>query len=106
MINKQKVTLIRIYTDDSHDHINQLLDQLHQRKDVVGATVFRGVAGFGQDRQIHQNHIIDLSSKLPIVVELFHKSENSDNLIQFIHQQVSHIHIISWNADLSFEQID
>ena len=104
-IKKQVITLIRVYTDDSHGHINTMLEQLQNRKDVCGATIFRGVAGFGI-HGVHQSTLLDLSSQLPVVIELFHKSDDSDELIQFIHEQISNAHIISWDVNLSFEQLN
>lgn len=105
-IQKQSVTLIRVYTDDSHGHISQMLEQLHTREDVKGVTIFRGVAGFGLQGHIHQSNLLDLSNQLPVVIELFHNSSQSDELINFLHEQISNAHIISWDVNLSFEHID
>jgi len=102
-IKKQVVTLIRVYTDDSHGHINKMLEQLHQRDDVSGTTIFRGVAGFGKHGHIHQSNLVDLSNHLPIVIELYHNNNQSEELINFIHEQISNAHIISWDVNLSFE---
>jgi len=103
-IKKQTITLIRVYTDDSHGHINTMLEQLQNREDVCGATIFRGVAGFGI-HGVHQSSLLDLSSQLPVVIELFHNSNESEELIQFIHEQISNAHIINWDVNLSFEHI-
>ena len=105
-IKKQAVTLVRIYTDDSNGHITTLLEQLHSRGDVIGTTIFRGIAGFGDQGHIHQSSLLDLSGHLPIVVEFYHKSSKSDELINFIHEQISNAHIISWEVNLSFEHLD
>ena len=105
-IKKQVITLIRVYTDDSHGHINKMLDKLHARDDVIGATIFRGVAGFGKEGHIHQSRLLDLSSHLPIVIELYHKNNQTEELIDFIHEQISNAHIISWDVNLSFEHLD
>lgn len=104
-IKKQKVTLVRVYTDDSHDHINKTLEQLHDRGDVIGMTIFRGVAGFGEQGHIHETRLLELCSKLPVVIEFYHKSEKSDELIDFIHERIKGAHIVSWEVDLSFEHI-
>ena len=103
-IKKQTITLIRVYTDDSHGHINTMLEQLQNREDVCGATIFRGVVGFGI-HGVHQSSLLDLSSQLPVVIELFHNSNESEELIQFIHEQISNAHIINWDVNLSFEHI-
>ncbi|MDX2503002.1 MAG: DUF190 domain-containing protein [Gammaproteobacteria bacterium] len=105
-LKKQAVTLVRVYTDDSHGHISKMLDQLHDRGDVIGTTIFRGVAGFGVQGHIHQSTLVDLSAHLPIVIEFYHKSAKSQELINFIHEQISNAHIISWEVNLSFEHLD
>ncbi|MCN4144740.1 MAG: DUF190 domain-containing protein [Thiohalomonas sp.] len=55
---------------------------------------------------IHQSNLLDLSSHLPIVIELYHQNNQSEDLINFIHEQISNAHIISWHVNLSFEQLD
>jgi len=105
-ITKQVVTLVRVYTDDSNGHISKTLDQLHKRGDVIGMTIFRGVAGFGEQGHIHQSTLLDLSSHLPVVIEFYHKSDKSEQLINFIHEQINNAHIISWEVNLSFEHLD
>lgn len=105
-ITRQAVTLVRVYTDDSNGHISKMLDQLHGRGDVIGMTIFRGVAGFGGRGHIHQNTLLDLSGHLPVVIEFYHRSDKSDELITFIHDQINNAHIISWEVDLSFEHLD
>ena len=105
-IKKQPVTLVRVYTDDNNGHISTMLEQLHARGDVIGTTIFRGIAGFGFQGHIHQSSLLDLSGHLPIVVEFYHTDEKSEELINFIHQQISNAHIISWEVNLSFEHLD
>ena len=99
----EKVTLVRVYTDDSNGHVSELLEGLHARGDVIGTTIFRGIAGFGGHGHIHEVKLLDLSSKLPIVIEFYHKSNKADELKAYIHQKIQNAHIISWEVDLSFE---
>ena len=105
-IKKQAVTLVGVYTDDNNGHITTMLEQLHKRGDVIGTTIFRGIAGFGVQGHIHQSSLLDLSGHLPVVVEFYHKSDKSEELINFIHEQISNAHIISWEVNLSFEHLD
>ncbi len=102
----EKVKLVRVYTDDSKGHVADMLEHLHERGDVIGTTIFRGIAGFGGHGHIHQTQLLDLSSNLPIVIEFYHKSDKSAELISFIHQKIENAHIISWDVDLSFEHLD
>lgn len=105
-LNNQKVTLVRVYTDDNNGHITNTLEQLHQRGDVIGTTIFRGIAGFGDRGNIHLSSLLDLSGHLPVVIELYHKSDKSDELITFLHELIENAHIISWEVNLSFEHLD
>ncbi len=41
-----------------------------KEKGVAGATVFRGILGYGKSSVIHKAGIFSLSSDLPIVVEI------------------------------------
>ena len=36
---------------------------------IAGATVIRGIEGYGSHRQVHSTHILSLSIDLPVVVE-------------------------------------
>jgi uncharacterized protein len=45
-----------------------------------GATVLRGVQGFGHDKQVHTTHIMDLSSSLPIVIICIDEEEKIDGV--------------------------
>src|SRR5512146_2230555 len=40
-----------------------------RRENAQGATVIRGVEGFGAAGQIHVSHLVDVAQDLPIVVE-------------------------------------
>ncbi len=104
-LKKHAVTLVRVYTDDNHGHISTMLDKLNERDDVIGATIFRGVAGFGA-QGVHKSSLLDLSDHLPVVVEFYHNSDKTDDVIQFIHGLIENAHIISWEVNLSFEHLD
>ena len=51
---------------------------------LAGASVFKGVEGFGATREIHTTRILRLSEKLPVLIEIVDKIENIDNFIPII----------------------
>jgi uncharacterized protein len=64
---------VRVYFGerDHHDHKPlwaALLDLL-RAEGAAGATVLRGIAGFGAQSRIHTARLVDLSSDLPLVLE-------------------------------------
>ena len=51
-----------------------VLDILFQRK-IAGASVFRGVAGYGSRGKLHTSKILELSTKLPVKIEVVDSAE-------------------------------
>lgn len=52
--------------------------------DMAGATVLRGLMGYGANSRIHTASIIDLSSDLPILVEIIDSEEYIAKLLPFL----------------------
>jgi hypothetical protein len=55
---------------------------------LAGATVIRGILGFGAHSRIHSVKILELSQDLPIVIEIVDTKENIDKLLPFIDENV------------------
>jgi PII-like signaling protein len=48
---------------------------------VSGATVTRGIAGFGADRHLHTTSLVDLAVRLPVKIEFIEIAEKVDELL-------------------------
>lgn len=72
--------LVRIFLGESDRWKGQPLYvavvEAMRRAGLAGATVFKGVLGFGAHSVVHAARIVDLSSDLPIVIELVDSEEN------------------------------
>jgi PII-like signaling protein len=66
--------LLRIYIGESdrwhHKPLYQELVQAARRQGLAGATVLRGIEGFGASSRIHTSRILSLSEDLPLVIEI------------------------------------
>lgn len=67
--------LLRIFLGESdHWHQRSLMEslvQMFRERGLAGATVLRGIEGFGaHSHTIHRDSILRLSSDLPIVIEV------------------------------------
>lgn len=66
--------LLRIFIGESDRHGGMLLYEWIVRtareRGLAGATVLRGLEGFGAHSRIHTARILDLSTDLPIIVEI------------------------------------
>ncbi len=55
--------------------------ELFRAKGLAGATVLKGVAGFGPDSIIHTAGILRLSADLPLVIEVVDTQEHLDGVL-------------------------
>lgn len=53
-----------------HKPLYEALVELLRNDGLAGATVLRGVCGFGTSRVCHTQRLLDLSASLPLVVEV------------------------------------
>lgn len=63
-----------------------VLDVLAQRK-IAGASVFRGVAGYGSHGRLHTAKILELSTTLPVKIEIV----DAEEMINVILAEISSI---------------
>jgi PII-like signaling protein len=56
--------------------------------DLGGATVFRGVMGYGANSRIHTAKIVELSSDLPIMIEIIDSEEYIAKIMPFLDEVV------------------
>ncbi|HIJ87351.1 MAG TPA: DUF190 domain-containing protein [Desulfuromonadales bacterium] len=72
MTGEQVLMRIFIGEGDRYEHkpLYEALMELLRREGFAGATVLRGVCGFGANRVMHTQKLLDLSAKLPLVVEV------------------------------------
>ena len=83
---------LRIYIGDSDQWRGKplyavLLEQL-KREGLAGATVIRGVAGFGAHSRIHTASILSLSTDLPLVIEVIDSLEKIQHALETISPMV------------------
>ena len=65
-----------------------LLDRL-RREGFAGATVLRGVAGFGAASIIHTARLVDLGADLPMLIEVVDDQEHVDKLIPILDEMLT-----------------
>jgi hypothetical protein len=56
---------------------------------LAGATVLRGPMGFGANSRMHTTKLLELSTDLPIIIELVDSSERIESLLPFLDEAVA-----------------
>ncbi|HZC43194.1 MAG TPA: DUF190 domain-containing protein [Acidobacteriaceae bacterium] len=85
MLNPGKAVKVSIYLSEGSTHrgvptYSSILDFLFYRR-VSGATVLKGVAGFGADHHIHTSSSVEISDRLPIKIEFVESRERVNELL-------------------------
>ena len=85
MLQPGKAVKVSIYVSEGSTHrgaaaYSSILDFLFFRG-VTGATVLKGVAGFGADHHLHSANLVDISDRLPMKIEFVETQEKVDELL-------------------------
>jgi uncharacterized protein len=75
----QSAVLLRIYTEEGktngHRPLYEDIVMKARAAGLAGATVLRGPMGYGMHAVVHTAKILDLSAKLPLVIEIVDTDE-------------------------------
>ena|SRR5262249_14012492 len=85
-------TLMRIHIGESDKWqgkpLYEAIVEILRKEGFSGATVLRGVAGFGGSSVIHTDKILRLSQDLPIVVEAVEGTEKIEALLPRLDEMI------------------
>jgi PII-like signaling protein len=85
--------LLRIFIGESDKHgrkpLYQAIVEMLREEGMAGATVLRGIEGFGATSRLHTARILRLSEDLPIVIEVADTAERIEAIMPKIDEMVS-----------------
>jgi PII-like signaling protein len=85
--------LVRIYIGNADRwHGQSLYNAIVQRakqEGLAGATVLQGIEGFGANSRIHRASILDISTDLPVVIEIVDRAERVDRFLPLLDEMVT-----------------
>lgn len=88
----EKAKLLRIFIGESDRYngkpLYEAIVNLARERSMAGATVLRGILGFGAHSRIHSAKILRLSEDLPIVVEIVDKAERIEAILPEIDEMI------------------
>ena len=80
--------LMRVFLGESdqweHRPLYMALVELFRRNGLAGATVLKGVAGFGPRSLLHTASLLRLSADLPLIIEVVDSQEHLDKVLPTI----------------------
>ncbi|MBU1711892.1 MAG: DUF190 domain-containing protein [Proteobacteria bacterium] len=86
---KAEAKLLRIFLGEAykvkHTALYEIIVREARRMELAGATVWRGIMGFGPTSRIRTAKILDLSTDLPIIVEIVDEEEKINRFLPVLH---------------------
>ena len=77
--------LMRIFVGEAKRHghrpLYEALTELFLQEGFAGATVLKGVAGFGAHRVYHTHKLLELSADMPMIIEVVESREKIDAIM-------------------------
>jgi PII-like signaling protein len=85
--------LVRIFLGESdrfhHTPLSRALLERLRAEGFAGATVFHGTAGFGASSVIHTASLVELSTDLPVLIEVVDDAAHVDKLLPILDEMVT-----------------
>lgn len=84
--------LLRIFigendTCNGHPLFEEIVLQA-RKLNLAGATVLRGIMGYGAESRIHTAKILRLSDDMPLIIEIVDSPEKIEQIIPFLDENV------------------
>ncbi|MBN2699692.1 MAG: DUF190 domain-containing protein [Bacteroidales bacterium] len=85
-------SILKIYAS-STDRIEskslyQFIVELARKKKIAGATVYRGIMGYGQSSEISSSRFWELTEKLPVTIELIDFTEKLEEFYNHLEKEL------------------
>jgi len=83
---------VRIFIGESdrwhHKPLADAIVEMIRAEGLAGATVSRGLAGFGANSRIHMAHVLRLSEDLPIVIDVIDRPDRIEKILPKLDEMV------------------
>ena len=101
--------LARIYIGESDHHdgrpLYEAIVEMLRQRGVAGATVLRGIEGYGRAARLHTASVLRLSSDLPILIEVVDREDRLRAVLPQIDAMVpeglitlEHVEVIAYRS--------
>ncbi len=86
-----KILKIYIGETDKYNHqpLYHAIVKMLKKEGIAGATVLKGIEGFGLNSHIKSAHILQLSEDLPLVIEVVDKTEKIKKVLPKVKEMVT-----------------
>ncbi|ACL05968.1 protein of unknown function DUF190 [Desulfatibacillum aliphaticivorans] len=98
--------LLRIFLGETVQHkgmpLHEWIVKKARKEGLAGATVVKGILGYGANSVIHTAKVLRLSEDLPVVVEIVDEAEKIEAFLQTIDEVINEGMATVQNAQIVF----
>lgn len=92
MPGREEAVLLRVFICErdryQHHPLHEAIVRAARDAGLAGATVLRGVMGFGGSGRIENAKILDLSDNLPVVVEIVDRGDRIEGFLPRLREMI------------------
>jgi PII-like signaling protein len=92
MVTKGPAKKLTVYVDETDKFhgkpVYEVLLDIFFKKKIMGVSVFRGIAGYGSDGVFHTSKMLELSTSMPVKVEVVESEEMINKVLPDIYHVV------------------
>lgn len=102
MRTESNAVIMRIFLGEADRYEGEVkykyLLNLLKNEGIAGATVFRGIMGYGSSAHIHSASILDISEDLPVIIEAMDTREKIEAFIPKLEDIIPSGHMVLENV--------
>ncbi len=92
MVTKGPAKKLTVYVDEMDEFhgkpVYEVLLDIFFKKKIMGVSVFRGIAGYGSDGVFHTTKMLELSTSLPVKIEVVESEEMINKVLPDVYHVV------------------
>ncbi|WP_319759631.1 DUF190 domain-containing protein [Maridesulfovibrio sp.] len=89
----EKAVRLKIFTGEEnrlkHRPLYEVIVEEARKQGLAGASVYRGVMGYGANSQVRTTSILRLSEDLPLIIEIIDKAEKIESFKAFLNESMT-----------------
>lgn len=99
MSRTERLTMVRVYLTESEHSAQSLLEYLREQG-VRGATLLRGIAGFGRTGVMHRADWLAIAGDLPLILEFMDSAEKVEAVLPELLRHTEPGHVLRWPVEV------
>lgn len=90
MKSRSSAKLLRIFIGETdrvgHVSAFEIIVLEARKRNLAGATVYKGIMGYGGQSRVHSAKFLDISQDLPLVIEIVDEEEKIEAFLPYLEQ--------------------